>query len=109
MRATMMLPALLLACASFVAAADAMQARVVFGDLQFDSREGRAVLRQRVTDAAQCYCALYGAETTPYASRADLDYCSDITRSWIVSEMRPQVRRAYFLARREASVRGRAP
>jgi UrcA family protein len=109
MRATMMLPALLLACASFGAAADAMQARVVFGDLELDSREGRATLRQRVTDAAQRYCALYGAEMTPYASRADPYYCSDMTRSWIVGEMRPQVRRAYFLARREAGVKGRAP
>jgi UrcA family protein len=108
MRATM-LPALLLVCASVAAAADAMQARVVFGDLQLDSREGRAVLRQRVTEAAERYCALHGAEMTPYASRADPLYCSDMTRSWIVGEMRPQVRRAYFLARHEAGVRGRAP
>ncbi len=108
MRATM-LPALLLVCVSFAAAADAMQARVVFGDLQLDSREGRAVLRQRVTEAAQRYCALYGAEMTPYASRADPYYCPDMARSWIVGEMRPQVRRAYFLARHEAGVKGRAP
>lgn len=108
MRATM-LPALLLACASFAAAADAMQARVVFGDLQLDSREGRAVLRQRVADAAQRYCSLYGAEMTPYASRADPLYCSDMARSWIVGEMRPEVRRAYFRARHEAGVKGRAP
>jgi UrcA family protein len=81
----------------------------VFGDLELDSREGRAVLRQRVTEAAQRYCALYGAEMAPYASRADPYYCSDMTRSWIVGEMRPEIRRAYFLARREAGVKGRAP
>lgn len=108
MRATV-LPALLLICASFAAATDAMQARVAFGDLELDSREGRAVLHQRVTEAAERYCALHGAEMTPYASRADPYYCPDMTRSWIVGEMRPQVRRAYFLARREAGVRGRAP
>eukprot|EP01136_Pigoraptor_vietnamica_P007245 Opistho-1_new@41235 len=108
MRATM-LPALLLACASFVAAAGAMQARVGLGDLELDSREGRAVLRLRVAEAAERYCALHGAEMTPYASRADPFYCPDMARSWIVGEMRPQVRRAYFLARREAGVKGRAP
>lgn len=108
MRATM-LPALLLACASVAAAADAMQARVAFGDLQLDSREGRTALRQRVAEVAERYCALHSAEMTPYASRADPLYCSDMTRSWIVGEMRPQVRRAYFLARHEAGVRGRAP
>jgi len=86
-----------------------MQARVVFGDLELDSREGRAALRQRVTDAAQRYCALYGAEMTPYASRADPRYCADMARSWIVGKMRPEVRRAYFLARRAAGVKGRAP
>ncbi len=108
MRATM-LPVLLLVCASFAAATEAMQARVALGDLLLDSREGRAVLRQRVTEAAERYCALHGAEMTPYASRADPYYCPDMTRSWIVGEMRPQVRRAYFLARREAGVKGRAP
>lgn len=108
MRATM-LPALLLVCASFAAMAQAMQVRVVFRDLDLDSREGRAVLRQRVTVAAQRYCALHGAEMTPYASRADPYYCPEMTRSWIVGEMRPPVRRAYFLARREAGVKGRAP
>ena len=109
MRVTMMLPALLLTCAGFAGAAEAMQARLVFGDLQLDSREGRAVLRQRVNEAAQRYCALYGAEMTPHASRADPLYCSDMARSWIVGEMRPEARRAYFLARREAGVKGRAP
>lgn len=109
MRATTMLPALLLACAGFTAAAEAMQARVVFGDLELDSREGRAVLRQRVTEAARRYCVRYGAEMTPYASRADPLYCPDMARSWIVGKMRPEVRHAYFLARREAGVKGRAP
>ena len=109
MRVTMMLPALLLACVSFTAAVEAMQARVVFGGLELDSREGRAALRQRVTDAARRYCALHGAEMTPYASRAEPYYCFDMTRSGVAGEMRAEVRRAYSLARREAGVKGRAP
>ena len=108
MRVTILLPALLL-CASFAAPVEAMQARVVFGDLELNSPEGRARLRQRVTAAALNYCARYGAEMTPQASRADPYYCSDMTRSWIVSEMGPEVRHAYFLARREAGVKGRVP
>lgn len=109
MRATTMLPALLLVCASLAAAGQAMRAQVGFSDLALDSPEGRAALRQRVTDAAQRYCALHGAEMTPYAHRADPYYCPDMARSWIVGEMRPEARRAYFRARREAGVKGRAP
>lgn len=82
-------------------------ARLAYGDLTLESREGRAVLRQRVTRAAQNYCAAYGAEMTPHASRADPYYCADMFRSWIVGKMRPDVRRAYFRARHEAGVKGR--
>ncbi len=82
-------------------------ARLVYGDLTLNSREGRATLRQRVASAAQGYCTSYGAEMTPYASRADPHYCTDMFRSWAVGKMRPEVRRAYFLARQEAGVKGR--
>jgi UrcA family protein len=78
-----------------------------YGDLRLESRDGRAALRQRVVQAARDYCAEYGAETTPHAARADPVYCLDMFRSWIVGEMPPAVRRAYFQARREAGVRGR--
>ena len=81
--------------------------KLAYGDLTLESREGRAVLRQRVTRAAQDYCAVYGVEMTPHASRADPYYCTDLFRSWMVGKMRPDVRRAYFLARHEAGVKGR--
>ncbi len=82
-------------------------AKLSYGDLSLESREGRALLRQRVTRAAQTYCAVYGAEMTPHAERADPYYCTDMFRSWIVGKMRPDLRRAYFLARQEAGVKGR--
>ncbi|HEY0624723.1 UrcA family protein [Sphingomonas sp.] len=82
-------------------------AKLAYGDLTLESREGRVALRQRVSRAAQDYCATYGAEMTPHASRADPYYCTDMFRSWIVGKMRPEVRRAYFLARHEAGVKGR--
>lgn len=106
MRMTMLIPALLLAgCVE--GRAEPVKARIAYGDLSLDSREGRAVLRQRVRATAQRYCAEYGAEVTPHASRADPHYCTDMLRSWIIGEMRPEVRRAYFLARHEAGVKGR--
>lgn len=80
---------------------------VAYGDLRLASPEGRAVLRQRVSWAARRYCAEHGAEMTPHASRADPYYCTDMFRSWIIGKMRPQVRHAYMLARREAGVKGR--
>jgi UrcA family protein len=80
---------------------------VAYGDLRLASPEGRAVLRQRVSWAARRYCAGYGAEITPRASRADPAYCIDMFRSWIMGKMRPQVRRAYMLARKEAGMKGR--
>lgn len=82
-------------------------AKLAYGDLTLESREGRAVLRQRVGRAAQSYCATYGAEMTPHASRADPYYCTDMFRSWVVGKMRPELRRAYFLARQEAGAKGR--
>ncbi len=82
-------------------------AKLAYGDLALESREGRAALRQRVTRAAQTYCAVYGAEMTPHGARADPYYCADMFRSWIVGKMRPDLRRAYFLARKEAGVKGR--
>lgn len=82
-------------------------AKLAYGDLTLESREGRVALRQRVSRAALDYCAAYGAEMTPHASRADPYYCTDMFRSWIVGKMRPEVRRAYFLARHEAGVKGR--
>lgn len=106
MRVTILIPALLLAgCVE--SRAEPVTARIGYGDLSLDSREGRAVLRQRVSAAARTYCAEYGAEMTPHASRADPYYCTDMLRSWIIGEMRPKVRRAYFLAREEAGVKGR--
>lgn len=82
-------------------------AKLAYGDLSLESGEGRAALRQRVSRAARTYCASYGAEMTPHASRADPYYCTDMFRSWVVGKMRPDVRRAYFLARQEAGVKGR--
>lgn len=106
MRVTILIPALLFAgCVE--GRAEAVAARVGYGDLSLDSREGRAVLRQRVAGAARSYCAAHGAEVTPHASRADPYYCTDMLRSWIMGEMAPEVRRAYSLARHEAGVRGR--
>ncbi|WP_447724020.1 UrcA family protein [Sphingomonas koreensis] len=84
-------------------------ARLTYGDLTLESREGRVMLRERVTRAARNYCVAYGAEMTPYASRADPYYCTDMFRSWIIGKMRPDIRRAYFLARQEAGVKGRQP
>lgn len=80
---------------------------VSYGDLQLENREGRATFRQRVVQVARGYCDEYGAEMTPHASRADPLYCLDMFQSWIVAEMPPEVRRAYFRARREAAVKGR--
>ncbi|MCW4463764.1 UrcA family protein [Sphingomonas sp. BT-65] len=106
MRLMILIPALLLiGCVD--GRAEAVTARVAYGDLSLDSREGRAMLRQRVAGAARSYCAVYGAEMTPHASRADPYYCTDMLRSWIIGEMRPEIRRAYFLARHEAGVKGR--
>ena len=106
MRMTILIPALLLAgCVE--GRAEAVTARVPYGDLNLDSREGRAALRQRVAGAARSYCAVHGPEMTPHASRADPYYCTDMLRSWIIGEMRPEVRRAYFRAREEAGVKGR--
>lgn len=81
--------------------------KLSYGDLSLQSREGRATLRQRVAKAARDYCAEYGAEMTPHASRADPVYCLDMYRSWIIGEMPPKIRHAYFQARREAGVKGR--
>lgn len=78
-----------------------------YSDLRLERREARATLRHRVIQAARDYCAEYGAEVTPHASRADPAYCLDMFRSWLAGAMPPEVRRAYFQARREAAVRGR--
>ncbi len=67
----------------------------------------RATFRQHVVQAARGDCDEYGAEMTPHAARADPLYCLDMFRSWIIGEMSPEARRAYFQARREAAVRGR--
>lgn len=105
MRRTILFPVLLL-CACVEGRAEPA-ARVAYGDLKLENSGDRAVLRQRVTRAARNYCAMHGAEMTPHASRADPYYCADMFRSWVVGKMRPDVRRAYFLARREAGVKGR--
>ena len=81
--------------------------RLVYGDLQLDSREGRAVLRARVAQEATRYCAAHGAEITPHDRRGDPYYCSDVVRFGIMAELPVEARRAYALARREANVRGR--
>jgi len=105
MRQTILFSILLLGACAEVRAEPV--AKLAYGDLALESREGRAVLRQRVTRAARDYCATYGAEMTPYTSRADPYYCTDMFRSWVVGKMRPDLRRAYFLAREEAGVKGR--
>jgi UrcA family protein len=68
---------------------------------------GRAALRQRVAAAAYRFCDLHAAEVTPVESREDRWYCLDMMRSEIMYRMTPSARRAYEIARREASIRGR--
>ena len=74
---------------------------VVYGDLRLDDQSERAALRQRVAEAVRNYCA---AERTPQTSTDD--YCVVVTRRWIIGKMRPEVRRAYLSALREAGVKG---
>lgn len=74
---------------------------IVYGDLRLDGQSGRAVLRQRVAEAVRDHCA---AERTPQT--ATDDYCIRSTRRWIVEKMRPEIRRAYLRALREAGVKG---
>lgn len=106
MRMTILLPMMLLmGCVEGHAGAEPV--RVAYRDLRLESPEGREALRQRVITAVRRYCTVHGPEMTPHASRADPYYCADMMRSWIIGEMRPKVRRAYFLARREAGVKGR--
>ena len=110
MRFTICVVAILLgACAGGPALAGEPRLSVRVADISTDSPSGRAELRQRVVDATQRFCAAYGAEITPYESREDPRYCPDMARSWAMSGMTRDMRRAYELARREAKVRGSAP
>jgi UrcA family protein len=106
MRMTILFPMMLLmGCVEGRAGAEPVL--VAYRDLRLESSEGRAALRQRVITAVRRYCTVHGPEMTPHASRADPAYCTDMLRSWVVGEMRPRVRRAYMLARKEAGVKGR--
>lgn len=103
-RSALLIAGLLGAC---IAAPARLTMEVSYGDLQLGKHKGRATFRQHVVQAARGYCDEYGAEMPPHAARADPLYCLDMFRSWIIGEMSPEVRRAYFQARREAAVRGR--
>jgi UrcA family protein len=110
MRFTICAVAILLgACAGGPALAGEPRLSVRVADVSTDTPSGRAELRQRVVDATQRFCAAYGAEITPHESREDPRYCPDMARSWAVSGMTRDLRRAYELARREAGVGGSAP
>ena len=110
MRITICAIAILLgACADRPALAGEPRLSVRLTDVSTDTPSGRAELRQRVVDATQRFCAAYGAEITPYESREDPRYCPDMARSWAMSGMGRDMRRAYELARREAGVRSSAP
>jgi hypothetical protein len=100
---------LLGACAGRPALAGEPRLSVRVVDVSTDTPLGRAELRQRVVEATQRFCATYGAEITPYESREDPSYCPDMARSWAMSGMTRDMRRAYELARREARVGGSAP
>lgn len=110
MRFTICAVAILLgACANGPALAGEPSLSVRVADISTDTPSGRAELRQRVVDATQRFCAAYGAEITPHESRENPHYCPDMARSWAVSGMTRDMRRAYALARREAGVRSSAP
>jgi UrcA family protein len=110
MRFTICAVAILLgACADRAALASEPRLTVRLADVSTDTASGRAELRQRVVNATQRFCAEYGAEITPNESREDPRYCPDMARSWAVSGMTRDLRRAYALARQEAKVQGSAP
>ncbi|WP_066808648.1 UrcA family protein [Sphingomonas asaccharolytica] len=110
MRFTFYAVAILLgACVDRPALSSEPRLSVRVADVVTDTPSGRAELRQRVVDATQRFCTVHGAEITPYESREDPSYCPDMARSWAMSGMTRDMRRAYALARREAKVRGSAP
>lgn len=110
MRITICAIAILLgACADGPALAGEPRLSLRVAPVSIDTMSGRAELRQRVVEATRRFCAAYGAEITPYESREDPRYCPDMARSWAMSGMTRDLRRAYELARREAKVGGSAP
>ena len=110
MRFTICAVAILLgACADRPALAGEPRLSVRVADVSIDTPSGRAELRQRVVDATRRFCTAYGAEITPHESREDPRYCPDMARSWAMSGMTRDLRRAYELARREAGVGSSAP
>lgn len=96
-------------CVDHSALASEPRLSVRMADISIDTPSGRAELRQRVVDATRRFCTDHGSEITPYESREDPHYCPDMARSWAMSGMTRDVRRAYQLARREAKVVGSAP
>jgi hypothetical protein len=101
MRITICAVAILLgACADGPALASEPRLSISVAGISTDTPTGRAELRRRV---------VYGAEITPYESREDPRYCPDMARSWAMSGMTRDLRRAYDMARREAKVVGSAP
>ena len=110
MRITICAIAILLgACADHSALASEPRLSIRVADVSTDTPSGRAELRRRVVDATRRFCADHGAEITPYESREDPGYCPDMARSWAMSGMTRDMRRAYSLARHEAKVVGSAP
>jgi UrcA family protein len=110
MRITICAAAILLgACADHSALAGEPRLSISVANISTDTPLGRAELRQRVVDATRRFCSDYGAEITPYESREDPRFCPDMARSWAMSGMTRDMRRAYDLARHEARVVGSAP
>lgn len=86
--------------------ADAV-ARVDYAKLALADGAGRAELRRRVALAVQGFCKAHGGLVTPDALKTDKFHCMETVRRVIVAEMPREVRRAYWLALREAGIRGR--
>ena len=109
MRNILFLPLILLGACTSGASATPLEpaAHVVFGDLALDQAAGRAELRARVASAARGFCRRHEDEVTPQLLSHDRFLCLEQVRSALVADMRPEIRRAYRQALREAGVRGR--
>ncbi|MBN8812899.1 MULTISPECIES: UrcA family protein [Sphingomonas] len=70
--------------------------RVAYGDLQLDTRAGRAALRERLDGAARTYCRTNDRDAAPQLIRNKAGYCFDMVRLSLVAEMPDRVRRGYY-------------
>ena len=70
--------------------------RVAYGDLQLDTRAGRAALRERLDGTARTYCRTNDRDAAPQLIRNKAGYCFDMARLSLVAEMPDRVRRGYY-------------